>query len=186
MSVALYPGVALFKARVRAGEELKGTFLQLGSVATAEIAARAGFDWVMLDQEHGMGGEDVTLAQLTAIAGTPAVPIVRVAWHEPTRFKRALDAGACGVMVPYVETADAAARAVAAIRYPPRGIRGLAKFTRAANYGAAFDEVRRRWWVGRAVCSHVAQANEACRPRAPAPPRAPLLSRCGPRPTTGS
>jgi 4-hydroxy-2-oxoheptanedioate aldolase len=136
MASSLYPSAATFKQRVLAGEQVSGLFIQLGSAVTTEIAARAGFDFLVLDQEHGLGGEDTTLAQLTACAGTHACPVVRVAANEAPRFKRALDAGAVGVMVPYVEGAAAAQLAVDAMRYPPRGVRGVARGTRATNYGA--------------------------------------------------
>jgi len=141
MAVSMYPACATFKPRVLAGAQAKGLFVQLGSAATAELAARAGFDFVVLDQEHGLGGEDVLLAQLTALAGTACFPVVRLAWHEAARFKRALDLGACGVMIPLVDSAEQAAAAAAAMRYPPHGgVRGVAKTTRATNFGAAFDE----------------------------------------------
>jgi hypothetical protein len=95
----------------------------------------------MLDQEHGLGGEDVLLQQLVALAGSACFPVVRLAWHEAARFKRALDLGACGIMVPYVDSAEQASAAAAAMRYPPHGgVRGVAKTTRATNFGAAFDE----------------------------------------------
>jgi 4-hydroxy-2-oxoheptanedioate aldolase len=129
-----------FRARVLAREWVAGTFLNLGSPITAELAGLAGFDWVLIDHEHGPGGEDTLLHQLHAVAATPAVPIVRIAWNDQPRFKRVLDAGAHGVMVPYVNTAAEARAAVAAVRYPPRGIRGVAKFHRAANFSQDFEE----------------------------------------------
>jgi len=141
MAAVVYPAVVDAKARVARGERFNGVFMQLGSAATVELASRAGFDFVLLDQEHGLGGEETLTAQLIAAAGAPAcVPIVRVAANDAHLFKRALDLGACGVMVPWVEDAAGAARAVAATHYPPRGVRGLAKTTRATNYGAAFEE----------------------------------------------
>jgi 4-hydroxy-2-oxoheptanedioate aldolase len=128
-----------FRARVLAGEFLTGFWLNLGSPLTAEMAGLAGFDWVMLDYEHGAGDEETMLHQLQAVAATPATCLVRIAANEAPRFKRVLDAGAAGVMVPYVGTADEARAAVAAMRYPPRGIRGVAKLTRASAFGANFD-----------------------------------------------
>jgi len=74
------------------------------------------------------------------VSATPAKCLVRIAANEPPRFKRVLDAGAHGVMVPYVSTADEARHAVNAMRYPPRGMRGVAKLTRASSFGARFDE----------------------------------------------
>jgi 4-hydroxy-2-oxoheptanedioate aldolase len=129
-----------FRKRVLAREWLTGTFLNLGSPVTVEIAGLAGFDWVLIDHEHGPGGEDTLLAQLQAAAATPTFPIVRIAANETPRFKRALDMGAFGIMVPYVSTAAEARAAVQAMRYPPHGIRGVAKFNRGAGFGGDFDE----------------------------------------------
>jgi 4-hydroxy-2-oxoheptanedioate aldolase len=129
-----------FRARVLAGEWLAGTFLTLGSPLTAEMAGSAGFDWVLLDHEHGPGGEETLLHQLQAVAATPAAAIVRIAANETPRFKRVLDLGAAGVMVPWVSTAAEAAAAVAAMRYPPRGVRGVAKLNRGCGFGADFED----------------------------------------------
>ena len=129
-----------FRQRVLAREWVCGTFLNLGSPITVEVAGLAGFDWLLIDHEHGPGGEDTLLHQLHAAAATPAFPIVRIAANETPRFKRVLDAGAFGVMVPLVSSAAEARAAVAATRYPPRGIRGVAKFHRSAGFGADFEE----------------------------------------------
>ena len=83
-----------FRRRAHAGEWLTGTFLNLGSPLTVEIAGLAGFDWLLIDHEHGPGGEDLLLHQLHAASATPAFPVVRIAQNEPARFKRVLDAGA--------------------------------------------------------------------------------------------
>jgi 2-keto-3-deoxy-L-rhamnonate aldolase RhmA len=129
-----------FRSRALAREWLTGTWLNLGSPATAEIAGNAGFDWVLLDHEHGCGGEETMLHQLHAVAASSAAPIVRIAANEVPRFKRALDLGAHGIMTPYVSTVAEAKATVAAMRYPPRGMRGVAKLHRAAGYGANFEE----------------------------------------------
>jgi len=129
-----------FRSRVLAQEWLIGTWLNLGSPVTAELAGLVGFDWVLLDHEHGPGGEDTMLHQLQAVAATPAVAIVRIAANEPARFKRALDMGAQGVMVPFVSSVAEAQATVAAMRYPPRGFRGVAKNHRASGFGADFEE----------------------------------------------
>jgi 4-hydroxy-2-oxoheptanedioate aldolase len=129
-----------FRKRVLAREWLTGTFLNLGSPVTVEVAGLAGFDWVLIDHEHGPGGEDTLLHQLQAAAATPAFPVVRIAQNETPRFKRVLDMGALGVMVPYVSTANEARAAVSAMRYPPHGIRGVAKFNRGAGFGGDFEE----------------------------------------------
>lgn len=129
-----------FRSRVLAREWVMGTFLNLGSPISVEIAGLAGFDWLLIDHEHGPGGEDTLLHQLQAAGGTPAVPIVRIAANETPRFKRALDMGAHGVMVPWVSTAAEAKAAVQAMRYPPLGLRGVAKFNRSAGFGGDFEE----------------------------------------------
>lgn len=129
-----------FRARVLDGEWTCGTFLNLASPLTVEVAGLVGFDFLLIDHEHGPAGEDTLLHQLQAASATPAVPIVRIAVNEAPRFKRVLDAGACGVMVPYVSTPEDAMAAVAAMRYPPRGSRGVAKFHRASAFGGTFEE----------------------------------------------
>ena len=129
-----------FRSRVLARDWLVGTWLNLGSPVTAELAGLAGFDWVLLDHEHGPGGEDTMLHQLQAVAATPAVPIVRIAANELARFKRALDMGAHGVMAPFVSSVAEAEATVQAMRYPPRGLRGVAKNHRASGFGADFEE----------------------------------------------
>ncbi len=120
-------------------EVLSGTWLNLGSSLTAEIAGRVGFDWLLIDLDHGSGDEAHLLGQLQAIDSTPAAAIVRIAWNELPRFKRTLDLGPAGIMVPYVNTADEARQAVAAMRYPPQGVRGAARFTRAAGFAQEFE-----------------------------------------------
>jgi 4-hydroxy-2-oxoheptanedioate aldolase len=133
-------GVKSIRRRVLDGEILVGTWLVLGSSLTAEIAGNAGFDWVLLDMEHGMGAHDSLLLQLQALEGTPAVPIVRVASNDPVQIKRVLDLGASGIMVPMVKDAADAKRVVEAMRYPPQGIRGVTPYNRPANFGQGFRE----------------------------------------------
>ncbi len=121
--------------RVKSGEFLAGTFLNLGSALTAELAAQAGFDFLVLDCEHGSGDHESLLLQLLAVGRTQAAPIVRITWNEAPRFKRALDLGASGIMVPYVNTEEEARQAAAAMRYPPDGVRGVAGWNRACGFG---------------------------------------------------
>lgn len=127
------------RERVQAGELLSGTWLNLGSIVTAEIASRAGFDWVLIDLEHGAGSDADLVGQLQAVECGGASAIVRVAWNDSVRFKRALDMGPAGIMVPYVNTAAEAFHAARAMRYPPDGNRGAARFHRANRYGQQFD-----------------------------------------------
>jgi 4-hydroxy-2-oxoheptanedioate aldolase len=125
------------RARVAGGDVLLGTFLNTGSPLAAEICARAGFDWGLLDLEHGAASEASLGAHLRALAGTGTAAVVRIEANERARFARVLDAGAEGVMVPRVGTAAEAERAVSFSRYPPAGTRGVAVMNRAADFGSA-------------------------------------------------
>ncbi len=129
------------RARALNGDLLCGTWLNLASPLTSELAAQCGFDWLLIDREHGAGDDETLLHQMQAIDTTlsDSCPIVRVTENEPYLIKRVLDLGAGGVMVPYVNNADQARRVVAAVRYPPQGTRGVARFTRAAGFGRNFD-----------------------------------------------
>ena len=107
----------------------------MGSPIAAEILGRAGFDWLLVDMEHGPGDMTTLTAQLQAMSGTGAVPLVRAPWNDAVAIKRILDAGAEGVMIPAISTAQEALAAVRACKYPPEGVRGIATGTRAAGYG---------------------------------------------------
>ncbi len=124
------------RQRVLAGETLIGTFLNLGSPAAAEVCGRAGLDWLLVDLEHGAGGDGDLLAMLQAIAGTGTAAIVRVEQGTRLRVGRALDLGAEGIMVPRIDTMDEAREICSWLRYPPAGIRGVALFTRGLDWGA--------------------------------------------------
>lgn len=101
----------------------------------AEVMGLAGFDWLLIDMEHGAGDYQTLLSQLQALgaSGGETVPIVRVQENDPVVIKRVLDIGAYGVMVPGSRTVQDAERAVKAIKYPPQGMRGI-----AGNRGAKF------------------------------------------------
>lgn len=127
---------ASFRQRARQGDRLGGSWLSLASSVTAEIAGRSGLDWVLIDAEHGVGDEGALVPQLQGVlAGGPCASVVRVAANDPVRFKRVLDLGAHGVMVPWIRSLEEAEAAVQAARYPPRGIRGAASITRATGFG---------------------------------------------------
>ena len=128
------------RTRVLAGETTLGTFLNLGSPMIAEICGRAGFDWLLIDLEHGAGAEATLIHELHAASTTPATPIVRVDQLDRLRIARALDLGARGIMVPRVDTPEQAAEAIRFLRYPPSGIRGVALMTRGAEYTAVPHE----------------------------------------------
>lgn len=128
------------KEQVLSGRFMAGAWCNLASSLTTEMAARAGFDWILIDQEHGPGDSLTLLGQIQAVGARPCAPIVRIAWNEMPRFKQALDLGAAGIMIPYIETADDAARAVSYLRYPPQGVRGVASSPRATGFGTDFDD----------------------------------------------
>ncbi|MBX3031410.1 MAG: hypothetical protein KF809_14785 [Chloroflexi bacterium] len=124
-----------FRQRVLAGETLFGTFSNIGALAAAEIVARAGLDWVLIDLEHGAGTEANLVPQLAAVSAAGATALVRVEQGTRLRIGRVLDLGAEGVMVPQVADAAAAQEVAAWLRYPPAGRRGVALFTRGLDYG---------------------------------------------------
>jgi 2-keto-3-deoxy-L-rhamnonate aldolase RhmA len=128
------------RQRVLAGETLIGAWISTGSDVVTEIVGQAAFDWLLLDREHGPGDYDDLRHQLQALSGSKAAPIVRVVCNEPAHFKRSLDLGAAGIMVPWVNSVADAQAAVAAMRYPPQGIRGVSGSVRAAAYGNGFAD----------------------------------------------
>lgn len=127
------PGFTNLRQRILARETLFGTFAQLGSPVAAELLGRAGFDWVIIDLEHGAGTETDLLASLLAISTTPAAALVRPQSAERMRIGRALDHGAHGLMIPRVDVPEQAREAISFMRFPPDGIRGLALTTRGAG-----------------------------------------------------
>ena len=132
------------KRRITAGEPTAGAWLHLCSPIAAEIMAEAGFDWLLVDMEHGHGDYQTLLGQLQAMRGSGVTPIVRVEWNDPAVLKRVLDLGAHGVMIPGVAGRDACAAAVRACKYPPQGIRGMAGSHRAAGFGTRAAEYWKR------------------------------------------
>ena len=125
-----------------AGKPSVGTFVGAASAVTAEVCAAAGADWVLLDLEHGAGGEE-QVGPVVVAAGAYGVPtVVRVESAERIRLGRVLDQGAAGVMLPRLDTAAEVAAALRHLRYPPDGDRGVATYNRACRFGldpAALD-----------------------------------------------
>ena len=124
-----------FRDRALAGDLLFGLFHDLGSPASAELCSAAGYDWILVDLEHGAGTEADLVAMLLAVEAGGAVPLVRPQSGERIRIGRALDMGARGIMVPRLESAAEAGQAVTFLRYPPDGIRGVATRVRGAGLG---------------------------------------------------
>lgn len=125
------------KAALRAGRPTLGLWLAMADPVAAEIAGGSGFDWCVIDAEHGPNDIGTIAAQLVALAAAGCEAVVRVPANDPVWIGRVLDAGARTVLVPMVNSAAEARAAVAACRYPPHGHRGVgAALTRAARWGA--------------------------------------------------
>lgn len=124
-----------FKRALAAGKPQIGLWSSLCSNYTVEVIAGAGYDWILLDMEHSPNDLESLLAQLQAAAPYPTSPVVRVPWNDMVTMKRVLDVGAQSLLIPYVSTVAEAKNAVAATRYPPAGVRGVAGTTRATRFG---------------------------------------------------
>lgn len=120
-----------------------GLWSALSSPIAADIVAGSGFDWLLLDTEHAPNELLTIHRQLQAMQGSSTAAVVRPAWNDPVIFKRLLDIGVQNLLVPFVQNADEARRAVAATRYPPEGVRGVATTTRASRYGRVKDYLKR-------------------------------------------
>lgn len=126
-----------FREALQGGRPLIGLWQALANPYTAEICARAGYDWLLIDGEHAPNTMQTLLSQLQATAAFAAVPIGRVPSGEPVALKQYLDIGFGTLLVPMVDSAEQARRVVSATRFPPFGNRGVASATsRASGYGA--------------------------------------------------
>ena len=137
----------VLRDRLRAGDQLIGTFLNLGSPVAAEICGLAGLDWVLLDFEHGTVHEADLLGHVLAAEAGGVPLLVRVETAARPRMGRALDAGAAGIMAPRIESVPAAREAIAHMHYGPNGDRGVATYNRACGFGlrvGAIAEARDR------------------------------------------
>jgi 4-hydroxy-2-oxoheptanedioate aldolase len=128
-----------FKSGLKARKKQPGLWLTLESPNVTEILAGAGYDWLLLDMEHTSLDPSQVADHIRAVQGGTAELMVRVPWNEPIMFKRLLDAGVRSFMVPFVQSAEEARRAVAATRYPPHGIRGVSGTSRATGFGRIKD-----------------------------------------------
>lgn len=137
-----------FKDKLAQGKPLFGLWQALANNYTADICARAGYDWLLFDGEHSPNTAQTLLSQLQAVAPFPVEAVARVPAGEPVAIKQYLDIGFTTLLVPMVDTAEQAAGIVAACRYPPYGLRGVASATaRATGFGADpayLKEVARR------------------------------------------
>jgi 4-hydroxy-2-oxoheptanedioate aldolase len=132
-----------FKRSLAAGRQQIGLWCSLANHYSIEVVAGAGFDWLLLDCEHSPNDLESLLSQLQAAAPYPVAPVVRLPWNDTVAIKRVLDIGALSLLIPYVQNAEEARRAVAAVRYPPAGVRGVGGTTRATRFGRVEDYARR-------------------------------------------
>ncbi len=135
---------ASLKQKLKKNQLTIGSWITMTDTCIAEIMAKAGFDWLAVDMEHSAltVQHAMKLIQTIDLCGIPA--LVRVGDNNPTLIKRVMDAGATGVIVPMVNTAQEAQKAVNAVKYPPEGTRGIG-LSRAQGYGTTFNEYKR--WV---------------------------------------
>lgn len=133
-----------FKQALRDGRQQIGLWLSMADAYSAEICATSGFDWLLIDGEHGPNDVRSTLANLQAVAAHPSHPVVRAVQGDAALIKQLLDIGAQTLLVPMVDTPEQAAATVAATRYPPEGIRGVASsIVRASRWNADPDYIHR-------------------------------------------
>ncbi|MDB6043488.1 MAG: 2-dehydro-3-deoxyglucarate aldolase [Gammaproteobacteria bacterium] len=120
-------------------QPLLGSWVMSAAPAVAEAMGVCGFDFLVVDMEHSPIDIAEAVSMLRAIAGTPAEPVVRLAWNDQVMVKRVLDGGARNLMFPFIQSAAEAREAVSYTRYPPHGVRGVAGVHRASRYGRAGD-----------------------------------------------
>ncbi|HRI80104.1 MAG TPA: aldolase/citrate lyase family protein [Cyclobacteriaceae bacterium] len=127
------------KTRITSGEVVYGCWVNMGSLVSAEIVGKAGFDWVLIDLEHGAVNDNIMYQQLQVLSGSPVTSLVRIDEITRPKVQRIMDAGAAGIMFPHVLSAKEAAEAVEMLYYPPVGSRGMAKMVRATGFGVNAD-----------------------------------------------
>jgi len=135
--------VNLFTQAIKNSQKQIGLWISLSDNFAAEVVASAGFDWVLCDMEHCPNELNSLLGQLQVFAASKTTAIVRPDWNDPVKVKRILDLGAPGLLFPMIQSVEEAERAVAATRYPPRGIRGVSTSTRANAFGRRTDYFER-------------------------------------------
>ena len=128
-----------FKKRLQGREVQTGLWSSLASNIVTEILSFAGFDWILFDMEHAPNELHMLVAQLQAMKGSETVPLVRPVWNDQVEIKRLLDIGFHNFIVPFVQNRDEAVDAVNAVRYPPRGSRGVSVGARGCCYGYTQD-----------------------------------------------
>lgn len=138
-----------FKRALRDGKPQIGLWSVLANASVTELLGASGYDWLLIDMEHAPNELPDVQAQLQAVRGSAAQPIVRPPWNDMVWIKRVLDLGAQTLLIPYVQTAEEAALAVSYMHYPPIGRRGVAGGTRATQWGRIRDYYKH---VGEELC----------------------------------
>ncbi|HET6284419.1 MAG TPA: 2-dehydro-3-deoxyglucarate aldolase [Polyangia bacterium] len=128
-----------FRQDLQAGKTLIGCWASLASNISTEILGYAGFDWILIDGEHGPNDIQTFITQLQALKDSVSAPFVRPQWAEPVILKRLLDIGFFNFLMPFIDTPEQAKAAVAATRYPPQGTRGIGVSHRANKFGYVPD-----------------------------------------------
>ena len=132
-----------FKRALNEGRQQIGLWCTLSSAYAAEVVAGSGFDWLLFDTEHSPSDIETVLGLLQAVSAYDVSPIVRPASNDTVLIKRFLDIGVQTLLIPYVQSAEEARSAVAAIRYAPDGVRGVSALTRATRFGRVEGYARR-------------------------------------------
>jgi 2-dehydro-3-deoxyglucarate aldolase len=143
MSEPFVPLHNAFRADLRANKRLIGCWASLASPISTELLGYAGFDWLLLDAEHAPNELNSLMLQLMALKDSKSAVVVRPQWAEPVLIKRLLDLGVFNFLMPFIESEEQARSAVAATRYPPKGIRGIAVAQRGNRYGYCSDYFQR-------------------------------------------
>ncbi|HVJ69069.1 MAG TPA: aldolase/citrate lyase family protein, partial [Caulifigura sp.] len=132
------------KAALKAGKPQVGTWLSFGNLAATRVLARTGFPWLTVDMEHSPISWNESAALMGAIADAGCVPLCRVPEGRHENIKRALDAGAWGIVAPMVDTVEQAKSIIAACKYPPVGNRSIGGSLHALNWGASAGDYYKR------------------------------------------
>lgn len=151
--------------KLKEGKSTLGSWICLNSPLIANVMAEAGFEWLTIDTEHGVMDYREMVEMIRAILSTQTVPIVRVAWNDPSLIKRALDAGAMGIIVPMVMSAEEAIKSVEVVRFPPKGKRSVVGVAAEILHGSDYIELANEQILLAVQIEHidaVACADEIC------------------------
>lgn len=150
--------VELIRQKLKNDQISLGSWVTLGNTGIAEILSRAGFDWIVVDLEHSVISIDQAGELIRTIDGCDVVPLVRLTSNDENQIKRVMDAGAKGIIVPNISSAEEASKAVAATRYAPLGNRGVG-LARAQKYGPGFQDYLKWQTEGPIVLAQIENIN---------------------------